>query len=205
VLCTAVIPFRDFRSLDRRPIYHITFATPTAASIFTSKMLSFSDPKVPGRPVVRFPPGSNPEFRHADRRSKSIKEQEVILQNVLTAGGGAPGRCVLLTICGLGGRTRSTGLLPRTEEVRAILEEKQIELCSGDAESGSAGVQRVVLENRGNNVSTRVLKADGRGLGAEGRWLIRCRSESEAHRVVRELHMRPPWDGGGKFRAEVIY
>ena len=168
-------------------------------------MLSFSDPKVPGRPVVRFPPGSNPEFAHADRRSKSIKEQEVILQNILTTGGGAPGRCVLLTICGLGGKTRATGLLPRTDEVRAILEEQQVELCPGDAESGGAGVQRVVLEKRGYNVSTRVLKADGRGLGAEGRWLIRCRSESEAQRVVRGLHMRPPWDGGGTFRAEVVY
>ena len=201
-----MIPYRDIKSLDRRPIYHLTFVTPWAASSFAHSMTSiFSDPKRSEWPDVRFPPGSKPEFSRPDNRNSSILEQEYVLPSMLATGGSAAGRCVLLTICGVGGRTKSTGNLPRTHDIRILLEEKDVELCRRDLEMGGAGVQRIVLEKIGTAGNRVVIKADGRGLGAEGRWLVRCANESEAHRVVRELHMRALWEGGGTFRAEVIY
>ncbi|KAF8250823.1 hypothetical protein K440DRAFT_108629 [Wilcoxina mikolae CBS 423.85] len=201
-----VIPYRDIKSLDRRPIYHLTFATPAAATSFARSMTPiFSDATRSEWPDVRFPPGSRPEFSRADNRNSSILQQEHVLQSRLATGGSAAGQCVLLTICGVGGRRKSTGKLPRTHDIRIILEEKEVELCRKDLEMGGAGVQRIVQEKLGPTGNRVVVKADGRGLGAEGRWLIRCASESEAHRVVRELHMRAPWEGCGTFRAEVIH
>jgi hypothetical protein len=200
-----VIPSRDVNSLDRRPIYHLTFADSVAAREFVNSMTPASDQKPAEWADVRFPPASKPEFSVLDYRSTSITQQ-LVVREILTTGGGAPGQCVLLSICGVGGRTRPEGMLPRTDDVRAILEEKEVELCKQDLKAGGSGVQRILIETPGGKQRKgRVVKADGRGLGAESRWLIRCGSPSEAHRVVRELHMRKPWEGCGRFRAEVIY
>jgi len=87
-----------------------------------------------------------------------------------------------------------------------MLEELDVKLCPRDLEDGGVGVERIVIDYI-SGTERRVVKADGKGLGAEGRWLIRCASESEAQRVVRELHRRPPWKTGGGciFGAEAIY
>ncbi|KAA8892668.1 hypothetical protein FN846DRAFT_788968 [Sphaerosporella brunnea] len=200
-----VIPSRDVNSLDRRPVYHLTFANSIAAQEFATSMTPDLDQNSPPWSDVRFPPGSRPEFAVSDRRSTSVT-QPLIVDELISSGGGQPGQCVLLTICGVGGRTRSTGKLPRTDDVRAILEENDVELCKEDLQKGGSGVQRIVLETPGvGGKKGQIVKANGRGLGAESRWLIRCRNSSEAHRVVRELHMREPWEGCGKFRAEVIH
>lgn len=201
-----VIPSRDLQSLDRRPGYHIIFAQPRMATKFADSMASiFSKPSRAEWPDAGFPPGSWPVFAALDARDSSLAEQEQVLQQILNTGGAAAGQCVLLTICGVGGRTVATGRLPRTHDVRAILEEGDVELCRADLGEGGPAVQRLIQTKFTRSGDRVVVKADGRGLGAEGRWLVRCASRSEAHRVVRELHMRAPWDGGGTFRAEVIY
>ena len=198
-----MIPSRDPESLDRRPVYHVIFAQPWMATKFADSMTSiFSKPSRAEWPDARFPPGSWPAFAGLDVRDSSLAEQERVQRRILK---GAAGRCVLLTICGVGGKTIATGRLPRTHDVEAILEESEVELCREDLGEGGPGVQRLIPTKFTKSGDRVLVKADGRGLGAEGRWLVRCASTSEAHRVVRELHMRAPWDGGGTFRAEVIY
>jgi hypothetical protein len=190
-------------SMERISIYYLVFETAAAALSFqAAATAAFSSPVRSEWPKVGFPPGSKPEFAVLDLRRSQMEVHGV--RSALEVGGSAPGRCVLLNICGAGGKRRVTGKLPRTSEIRDMLEERDIRLCRRDVEEGNVGVQRLVFERAGS-VGKRVIKADGRGFGAEGRWLIRCESESEAHRVVRELHGRSPWENCGVFQAEVVF
>lgn len=200
-----MVQCRDITSLDRRPAYQLVFLTVKAAKSFAAFAINaFSNPHRSHWPAgIRFPPASRPEFVHLDQGIRRIVQQQEDISDLLYSGiEGIEGHYVLLTICGLAGRTVQTGLLPRTYQVRQILAARNVGLVE---KRGVDAVARIIRERKTKDGTYRPIMADGRGTGFEARWLVRCVSESEAQRVVRDLHMTPSWEGGGLFRAEVIY
>lgn len=86
-----------------------------------------------------------------------------------------------------------------------MLEGTDVQFCERDEEEGSAGLQRILLEKELKDGTRVVNKFDGSERGAEAKWIVRCRDAAEAHRVVRDWHQREFREGGGKFKAEIIY
>ncbi|KAL7274734.1 hypothetical protein RUND412_002359 [Rhizina undulata] len=196
-----VIPGRDIKSFVKIPIYYLIFNSRAAARSFYHSF----DTSPPPYGTSFFPPGHRPKISILSPHDQRLHQHQNFLLNNLYAGGGAPGSCILLSISGMGGRSIHEGRLPRTEEIRTLLEEQEFELCAKDEEEGGVAVQRVVLDIKGQAGKRVVIKAKGDRNGAESKWIIRLRNSSEAHRAVRDLNGRQSWEHGGVFKAEVIY
>ena len=163
---------------------------------FTTKI--FSNPRRSHWPAdIRFPPASRPEFVLLDERKGDVTEQQDLLQALLSAGGSVDAKYVVLSVSATG-----RGEMPRTSVIRQILREREVELVE---KREVENVMRIRMGRQHPDGSFAPVRASGRSMGVEGKWLVRCKSESEAMRVVRELHMIPVWEGGSLIHAERVY
>lgn len=191
------------KSLARRPFYSLVFSSTKAAREFVfGQSHVWLAHEVPNSTI---PPGCKPRLYLPETNGKLYYDNYRALHSVLSHGGCPPGACVLLVIAGLGGLTSETGKIPRTFEIRAMLEDSGVRFCKDDEEAGGAGVERIFFEKYLPDGTKIVDKFDGSGTGAEGRWVIRCRDAAEAHRVVRDWNRKEVGEGVAKFKAEILY
>ncbi|KAI5782766.1 hypothetical protein EDC01DRAFT_619122, partial [Geopyxis carbonaria] len=193
-----VMTFRDVKSLDRRPLYHLVFNSSTAAQDFANSNYNvFSQPRSLW-PAVRFPPASRPEFSCLDVRNAAIRQKAFQKALGLDGDTKAPSdRTSVLLIAYGPGQNGYMSRLPKSQEILTVLEELGVKLCQISKDK-TVGLERIVELPHGE-VKKLVRPMEG------ARWIIRCRSESEAQRVVRALHRKPPWEGSSCIlRAEVI-
>lgn len=190
-------------NLVRRPFYSLVFSSTKAARDFvlgTSHVWLVHE--IPNSTI---PPGCKPRLYLPETNGKFYYENYRSLNNLQSHGGCSPGACVLFVVSGLGGLTSDTGKLPRTLEIRRMLEDSNVQFCKDDEEAGGAGLERIFFEKYLQDGTKVVDKFDGSATGAEGRWLIRCRDAAEAHRVVRDWNRKEIGEGVAKFKAEILY
>lgn len=196
-------PYRVPKSLVRRPFYNLVFSTQEAAREFVRGQshvwLSHETPS------STIPPGCKPRLYLPGVGGRRYYDDYRALHDIQSYGGCSPGACVLLVVSGIGGNTPETGKLPRTIEIRRILEGSDIQFCKDEEEAGGIGLERIFFEKYLPDGTKVVDKFDGSGTGAEGKWIIRCRDAAEAHRVVRGWNRKELGEGVGKFKAEIIY
>ncbi|RPB10008.1 hypothetical protein P167DRAFT_576652 [Morchella conica CCBAS932] len=199
----SVVPYRFPKSLARKPFYNLLFESPEAARDFVYAQGDFwlFGPK------STIPPGQTPTITLPSLNTKKIFDDYRLLSSVLSRGRVGQDRlgCVLLTLSDIGGNTRERGKLPRTAEMRELLENDNVKFCRGDETQGDAGLERVLFERVLPDGTVVVDRFDGSENGAEAKWIVRCRDAAEAHRVVRNWHKKEFREGGGKFHAEMIY
>lgn len=185
-----------------RPFYSLVFSSPEAARKF---VLGQSDTWLSHEiQNSTIPPGHKPRLHLVGDNSLYYDNYRSLL-STQSRGGCSPGACVLLVVSGAGGNTPETGKLPRTAELRQMLEDSDVRFCERDEEAGSAGLERIHFERTRPDGTKAVDKFDGSGKGAEGRWIVRCRDAAEAHRVVREWNKKEYREEIGKFKAEILY
>lgn len=187
----------------RRPFYSLIFSSQEAAREFVlgqSHVWLLHE-----TPNSTLPPGCNPRLFLPSTNGRWYFDNYRALCDVQNHGGCSPGACVLLVVSGVGGLTPETGKLPRTLDIRRMLEDSKVRFCKNEEEVGGAGLERIFFERYLPDGTKVVDKFDGSGTGAEGKWIIRCRDAAEAHRVVRDWNRKELGEGVVKFKAEIIY
>ncbi|RPA91924.1 hypothetical protein L873DRAFT_253953 [Choiromyces venosus 120613-1] len=201
-----ITPDRHPVTLQQRPKYTIEFSDAASAEKFVYSLnLDYQLANPPPMTVTTLPPASIPKFSLPTQAAEQVKNDLRTLRGTLTSGNCELGCSVLLVASGLGGDSKENGKLPRTEEVRQMLEEADVQFCARDREDGGVGVQRILQFRTTDNGFKVVVRADGNSRGAESKWIVRCRNPAEAHRVVRDWNARELPNGLGKFMAEMIY
>ena len=201
-----VTPDRHPDTLQQRPKYTIEFSDAASAEKFVYSLnLDYQLANPSPMTTATLPPASTPKFSLPARAAEQVKNDLRTLRGTLTSGECQLGCSVLLVASGLGGDTKENGKLPRTEEVRQMLEEADVKFCARDQEEGGVGVQRILLLRITDSGFRVRMRADGSSRGAESKWIVRCQDPAEAHRVVRDWNARELPNGLGKFMAEMIY
>lgn len=177
---------RDPKTLAQEPFYQLEFESAKAAKHFAEKHTAiFSKPVEEWPRDIPFPPGSKPTFAVLDTRSTLLENRRVVKRKVFISHAG-PGECVLLSVHGPGpaggGKHRRP---PKTEEIWKLLEDKEIKLCDvKSTQRKGRGVE--IVDTDGAKIITKS--------GILKKWIVRCFDHSEAQRVVRDFHMKRPWE-----------